>query len=97
MSHTDVTRIKIIRCGIRIERALTTKGWWRTQDKVSCTLLWTEIKRSIDYKSFHEGEQMVNHFPNMKHLTTKIGLLESLRSYYRLYRSDVPGTIAAVR
>ena len=34
--------------------------------------------------SLPPGEQIVNHFPNINLLTTKIGLLESLRAHDRL-------------
>jgi hypothetical protein len=40
-----------------------------------------EIKGQINYKEFKEGEQLVNHIPNINLLTTKIGLLDSLRDY----------------
>jgi len=30
------------------------------------------------------GQQLVNHYPNISLITTKIGLLESLREYYRI-------------
>ena len=69
-----------------MESFLITKGWYKTDDKLLYTLKWVELKHHIDYKSFREGEQIVNHFPNINLLTTKIGLLESLRSYYRLHR-----------
>ena len=61
---------------------------------------WTELRKFIDYTKFREGnngvlitmvtklcvlgQQIVNHYPNMSLLTTKIGLLESLREYYRV-------------
>ena len=35
-------------------------------------------------REFREGEQLVNHFPNISLLTTKIGLLESLRALQRV-------------
>lgn len=36
---------------------------------------------------------MVNHFPNINLLTTKIGLLESLRTYDRTHRSAPPSPL----
>ena len=61
---------------------------------------WTELRKFIDYSKFREGnnagclhgnycthtlgQQIVNHYPNMSLLTTKIGLLESLREHYRI-------------
>ncbi len=44
------------------------------------------MKHHINYKEFREGEQIVNHIPNINIFTTKIGLLDSLRSYYKLFR-----------
>ncbi len=61
-------------------------GWQKSSDKQTYTLKWVELKHHIDYKCFREGEQIVNHFPNINLLTTKIGLLESLRSYCRLHK-----------
>ncbi len=78
-------------CVCRVESALTDRGWVRCEDKTSTTftLKWTELKGHIDYKLFKEGEQVVNHFPNIGVLTTKIGLLESLRSYCKIHRYRV--------
>ncbi|CAI8024141.1 Protein polyglycylase TTLL10 [Geodia barretti] len=66
--------------------ALRSKGWVQLEDTSSTafTLKWTEISKHINYKEFREGEQIVNHFPNISLLTTKIGLLESLRAMQRL-------------
>ncbi len=75
-------------CVCRVESALTKRGWVHCEDKASTTftLKWTELKGHIDYKLFKVGEQMVNHFPNIGVLTTKIGLLESLRSYCKIHK-----------
>lgn len=71
---------------------MLTLGWWKTDHKLMYSLKWTEGRHSIDYKSFRQGEQLVNHIPNINLLTTKIGLLESLRTYYRIQRLvNVPG------
>ena len=43
-----------------------------------------ECKRNLDFASFREGEQLVNHFPNGNLLTTKIGLLTSLQEFDRV-------------
>lgn len=69
-----------------MEEHLLAKGWWKTDHKVMYTLKWTELKHNVDYKLFREGEQLVNHFPNINILTTKIGLLDSLRRYYEIQR-----------
>jgi hypothetical protein len=68
-----------------VDVVLRKWNWTRIDDNLSTafTLKWTELKQSIDYRSFREGYQMVNHFPNISLLTTKIGLLESLRSNRR--------------
>ena len=72
----------------RVESALISRGWVKREDKssTSFTLKWAELRTQIDYKLFREGEQMVNHFPNISLLTTKIGLLDSLRSYCKMHR-----------
>ena len=70
----------------RVEEHLIAGGWVKTDHKVMYTLKWAEQKHSIDYKLFREGEQLVNHIPNIKLLTTKIGLLDSLSTYYRLQK-----------
>ena len=64
------------------------KGWIKCEDKSSTSFMlkWAELKTQINYKLFREGEQIVNHFPNIGVLTTKIGLLESLRSYCKIHR-----------
>lgn len=71
-----------------VEKALLQKGWLQLEDRssFSFTLKWVEIKNHIDFKNFRAGEQMVNHFPNINLLTTKIGLLESLRGYSKIHR-----------
>ena len=71
-----------------MEQSLTGMGWVKLGDKAShnFTLKWVELKQHVDYKNFREGEQMVNRIPNIQLLTTKIGLLESLRSYCKLHR-----------
>jgi hypothetical protein len=66
-----------------VERPLVAMGWHRIHDRSSRSfrLKWVEIKGQINYKEFKEGEQLVNHIPNINLLTTKIGLLDSLRDY----------------
>ncbi|XP_030623588.1 protein polyglycylase TTLL10 [Chanos chanos] len=63
-----------------------SKGWQRTYDqtRVDYKLKWCEIKSSATYYNFKEGEQLVFQIPNNKVLTTKIGLLCSLREYDRV-------------
>uniref|UniRef100_A0A8C5PGQ5 Tubulin tyrosine ligase like 10 n=1 Tax=Leptobrachium leishanense TaxID=445787 RepID=A0A8C5PGQ5_9ANUR len=62
------------------------KGWQRIHDskREDYKLKWCEIKSSAAYSSFREGEQLLYQIPNNKLLTTKIGLLNSLREYERV-------------
>ncbi|XP_060074417.1 tubulin glycylase 3A-like [Ylistrum balloti] len=69
-----------------VEGALTAMGWKRTMDKYDerFKLKWTECKTRINYGSYKEGDQMVNHIPNGNLLTNKLGLLNSLQEYERV-------------
>ncbi|KAI4895975.1 hypothetical protein NFI96_006014 [Prochilodus magdalenae] len=62
------------------------KGWQRIYDKTrgDYKLKWCELKASRTYYNFRAGEQLVYQIPNNKVLTTKIGLLSSLREYDRV-------------
>ena len=72
----------------RVDQYLTSQGWLKLADKMSqnFTLKWVEVRQNVNFKTFKEGEQLVNRFPNIQLLTTKIGLLENLRSYCKLYK-----------
>ncbi|KAF4078099.1 hypothetical protein AMELA_G00195470 [Ameiurus melas] len=63
-----------------------SKGWQRIHDKnrLDYRLKWCELKSSQTYSNFREGEQLVYQIPNNIVLTTKIGLLNSLRVYDRV-------------
>ncbi|KAJ8371022.1 hypothetical protein SKAU_G00110500 [Synaphobranchus kaupii] len=63
-----------------------SQGWQRITDKTrdDYKLKWCEIKSKITYYNFREGEQLLFQIPNNKVLTTKIGLLCSLREYERV-------------
>ncbi|CAH1239473.1 TTLL10 [Branchiostoma lanceolatum] len=65
---------------------LVKMGWLRIHDKnrEDFKLKWVETKNHINYYCFKEGEQLVNRIPNNAILTTKIGLLNSLREYERV-------------
>ncbi|XP_065890894.1 protein polyglycylase TTLL10-like isoform X2 [Dysidea avara] len=67
-------------------------GWRPLEDSSSSAFFfkWTELKRDINYTTFREGQQLVNHFPNINILTTKIGLLECLREYDRINSRTMP-------
>ncbi|XP_024239355.1 protein polyglycylase TTLL10 [Oncorhynchus tshawytscha] len=62
-----------------------SRGWQRIYDKTreDFKLKWCEIKSPVTYYNFREGEQLLYQIPNNKVLTTKIGLLSSLREYDR--------------
>uniref|UniRef100_A0A8C9RAJ6 Tubulin tyrosine ligase like 10 n=1 Tax=Scleropages formosus TaxID=113540 RepID=A0A8C9RAJ6_SCLFO len=51
------------------------------------TLKWCETKSVLTYYNFREGEQLLYQIPNNKVLTTKIGLLNSLRDYEKASRT----------
>ncbi|XP_028920458.1 inactive polyglycylase TTLL10 isoform X2 [Ornithorhynchus anatinus] len=63
-----------------------SQGWQRLQDpqRQDYQLKWCEAKSHQAYSSFREGKQLMYQIPNNKHLTTKIGLLNSLREYGRI-------------
>ncbi|XP_041130153.1 protein polyglycylase TTLL10-like isoform X2 [Polyodon spathula] len=63
-----------------------SKGWQRINNKnrEDYKLKWCETKSYATYSNFHQGEQLVYQIPNNKVLTTKIGLLSSLREYERV-------------
>ncbi|XP_026223813.1 protein polyglycylase TTLL10 isoform X2 [Anabas testudineus] len=63
-----------------------SKGWKRTYNRhrEDFKLKWCETKSLLNYCNFREGEQLVYQIPNNKVLTTKIGLLSSLREYERV-------------
>ncbi|XP_045912561.1 protein polyglycylase TTLL10 isoform X2 [Micropterus dolomieu] len=63
-----------------------SRGWKRIYNKrrEDFKLKWCETKSPASYCNFREGEQLVYQIPNNKVLTTKIGLLSSLREYERV-------------
>ncbi|GAA6223482.1 inactive polyglycylase TTLL10 [Lates japonicus] len=63
-----------------------SRGWKRIYNKhrEDFKLKWCETKSPANYCNFREGEQLVYQIPNNKVLTTKIGLLSSLRDYERV-------------
>ncbi|CAG5125033.1 unnamed protein product [Candidula unifasciata] len=69
-----------------VEGPLLALGWRRTADRYDerFKLKWVENKSRINYLTFREGEQLVNHIPNCKLLTNKLGLLCSLQEYERI-------------
>ncbi|XP_069040067.1 protein polyglycylase TTLL10 isoform X2 [Lepisosteus oculatus] len=80
--------------GVAIVRAYCEgRGWQRVCDKTreDYTLRWCETKSHSAYCRFREGEQLLYQVPNNKVLTTKIGLLSSLREYERVASKVKPG------
>lgn len=65
-----------------IETALIKRGWEPSDNELSYDLKWTELKSQINYDHMVEGKHLVNHIPSSSCITTKSGLLNSLRSYY---------------
>ncbi|XP_040917534.1 protein polyglycylase TTLL10 [Toxotes jaculatrix] len=63
-----------------------SRGWKRIYNKhrEDFKLKWCETKSPANYYNFREGEQLMYQIPNNKVLTTKIGLLNSLREYERV-------------
>ncbi|XP_028265244.1 protein polyglycylase TTLL10 [Parambassis ranga] len=63
-----------------------SRGWRRIYNnhREDFKLKWCETKSPADYSNFREGEQLLFQIPNNKLLTTKIGLLSSLRDYERV-------------
>ncbi|XP_039507306.1 protein polyglycylase TTLL10 isoform X2 [Pimephales promelas] len=62
------------------------RGWKRIFDKTRTDykLKWCETKSPATYNGFKAGGQLLYQIPNNKVLTTKIGLLNSLREYDRV-------------
>ncbi|KAJ8016654.1 hypothetical protein DPEC_G00009490 [Dallia pectoralis] len=63
-----------------------SRGWQRIYDKTrkDFILKWCETKSPATYNNFKEGQQLLYQISNNKVLTTKIGLLSSLREYDRV-------------
>lgn len=84
--HTKLRRRKFVICGNNgnslVENALVKRGWEWSEDEDVFHLKWTELKSQIDYENFQEGKQMVNHIYSSNCITTKAGLVNSLRSYF---------------
>ena len=56
--------------------------WTKTDEKrQDFKFKWTQCVDQIDYHQFRDYEQVVNHISNISCLTSKIGLVESLRAY----------------
>ncbi|XP_029973787.1 protein polyglycylase TTLL10 [Salarias fasciatus] len=69
-----------------VSQCCESRGWKRIYNKQreDFKLKWCETKSPSSYSNFREGEQLIYQIPNNKVLTTKIGLLSSLRQYERV-------------
>lgn len=58
-------------------------GWEQIFESTddSYKLKWVQCTRSINWNTFREGDQMVNHVPNCSLFTNKLNLLCSLQAY----------------
>jgi hypothetical protein len=58
-------------------------GWEQVFEKNEDTFKfkWVQSVRSVNWNSFKEGEQIVNHVPNCSLFTNKLNLLCSLQAY----------------
>ena len=61
-----------------VRRALHfDRGWTRVGKKEDCELRWTLDERAIDFDKLRDA-QMVNHYRDIRCLTTKAGLTRTL-------------------
>ncbi|CAF0708512.1 unnamed protein product [Brachionus calyciflorus] len=62
---------------------LKNLGWEQITESNDDTfrLKWVQCGRSINWNTFREGEQMVNHIPNCSLFTNKLNLLCSLQAF----------------
>ncbi|XP_057303640.1 protein polyglycylase TTLL10-like [Hydractinia symbiolongicarpus] len=72
-----------------IENHLLSFGLTRSKNHRDFFLKWVEIKNQINYATFLPGQQIVNHIPGIGCLTTKTGLLETLRDYDKFMKGKV--------
>lgn len=87
---------KFVICGHNgntlVEKALVDRGWEISDNDDLYNLKWTELKSQIDYERFQEGKQLANHISSSSCITTKSGLLHSLRSYFGSSAFNEPST-----
>lgn len=71
-----------------VENYLSSLGWTKVVDREfkNYDLKWCMAKDAVNYFMFREREQMLFQIPNSYLLTTKTGLLMSLRSYDRIMK-----------
>lgn len=68
-------------------------GWEQIFETTSdeYKLKWVQCTRSINWNSFREGDQMVNHIPNCSLFTNKLNLLCSLQAYEKTQLNNPNG------
>jgi hypothetical protein len=70
-----------------VASVLEELGWQRIpfdhKDDLNFDLRWTEVRSDIEFARFREKEQLANHVPNASVVTTKHGLIKSLRALDR--------------
>ena len=70
-----------------VANVLEELGWQRIpfdhKDDLNFDLRWTEVRSDIEFARFREKEQLANHVPNASVVTTKHGLIKSLRALDR--------------
>jgi len=87
----------------RRARALTRPcaGRWERmgfdqKEDLSFDLRWTEVRSDIDFARFRDRDQLANHIPNASVVTTKHGLVKSLRDLDRRRRRAARAAKAVV-
>jgi hypothetical protein len=74
-----------------VKAALDKRGWqqlpFEYQFSSRFSLRWVERRSQIDYRS-HVAGQLVSHIPNNDVITTKIGLVQTLRAKYCKPKKD---------
>lgn len=71
-----------------VENYLSSLGWTKVTDREfkKYDLKWCMTRDAVNYFMFQEREQMLFQIPNSYLLTTKTGLLMSLKSYDRIMK-----------
>lgn len=84
-------KVFIIKGGYRqLRETLLSKGWAENEDVKSkfFDMKWTTKICDIDYAELKNG-QIVNHFNNNHHLTSKYGITRRLRSLPIVFNIDI--------
>ena len=69
----------------RIETILSSIGFERQIEKIDdYKLKWVQCSSSVNWNSFRDGEQLVNHIQGEDYFTTKLQLYQSLQTYEKI-------------